>query len=502
VTGATAVTMMMLLAGCGPAAQTAASSTAQSSASSSAAGVKSAASSTSQPAVEATGAAYATVPYNLAGFLAPNQKGPQPGYGNNHDLDNQSAPKPGKYNAQVGNLDVPFMFPNVTGATPPKDVLNLPFGKSGTLTVAPGHYQAFFFLASVAGGPEPAQVVLTYQDGSKQTEYVAFDDWCSVEVGNHTPVLGTYAAWQGVARIGETDGSSNLVGGKGCGLYVSSVPVDNSRVLTSVTVGNTLKSVVGPVAYVLSNVQSGSRVNIVAATATATPAPALPSAPPLALPAQQPVTLAQTASSLCAKGPTSPALTAVPVGLLKVPLPLGQLQIASSGGDGPWLLGVHDTRSSLYGMGLYAPGVPTNTGYVYLSTDGGIPAGTKNAMLCVEYYDGSKTTSTKTGDWLAAQYSGTNAQGPGNGAYDYSTESYALTGTGKWLTASFTLTNINFANGDVGEGQENGGADLRVYYNSPTYFDRFWLVTTGVQPTQALAAPNTSALDGFVQKYQ
>ena len=63
------------------------------------------------------------------------------------------------------------------------------------------------------------------------------------------------------------------------------------------------------------------------------------------------------------------------------------------------------------------------------------------------------------------------------------------------------MTGINFAPGDKGIGAENFGADFRVYYNAPTYFDRFWLVVSGVKATQALAAPDMKALTTFIAKY-
>lgn len=254
-------------------------------------------------------------------------------------------------------------------------------------------------------------------------------------------------------------------------------------------------------ALLLAGCATQGTAAVTKASSAAAPAPApAPTGPPasLVLPTQQPVRLAPTASPLCAKGPASAALSAVPNGAVKA-MPAGQLRITPSGGDGPWLLGVHDNRYSLYGIGYNAP---TDNGYVYLSTNGGIPAGTKNVMLCVEYFDAARTTSAATGDWLTVQYSGTNTQGPLNGAYDNSSESYALTGSGHWLTASFTLTAINFAKGEPGAGKENGGADLRVYYNSPTYFDRFWLVTSAVPATQALSTLNRTALDAFIAKYQ
>lgn len=217
----------------------------------------------------------------------------------------------------------------------------------------------------------------------------------------------------------------------------------------------------------------------------------------LRLPRQEAVTLAPTASALCAKGPAGAKWSAVPSG--SVPsLPPGQSFIAASGGDGPWLLTPWQGRLSLFGAGYYAP---TDAGFVYISSNGGLPKGTTTAMLCVEYYDAARTTSAKTGDWLAVQYSGLNPKGPVNGAYDSAPELYALTGTHKWLTASFTLSDINFAPGDKGVAAENSGADLRVQYNTPTYFDRFWFVATGVKPGPDLAAPNMATLTQFIAKY-
>ena len=40
-----------------------------------------------------------------------------------------------------------------------------------------------------------------------------------------------------------------------------------------------------------------------------------------------------------------------------------------------------------------------------------------------------------------------------------------------------------------------------VQYNTPTYFDRFWLVVNGVKPTAALAGMNTAALTAHIAKY-
>ena len=235
---------------------------------------------------------------------------------------------------------------------------------------------------------------------------------------------------------------------------------------------------------------------LASATVAAVPVAAASKVTPLVLPRQEGVTLAPTASPLCAKGPAGAQWSAVPSG--SVPgLPLDQSYVAPSGGDGPWLLVPWHGRVSLYGAGYYAP---TEAGFVYISSNGVLPKGTTNAMLCVEYYDAAKTTST-SGDWLTVQYSGTNPKGPVNGAYDNTTEVYALTGTHKWLTASFTLTDINFAPGDKGVAAENSGADFRVQYNTPTYFDRFWLVVSGVKPTTALAGMNSSTLTAYIAKY-
>lgn len=256
-TGALALAGMLLLAGCGSAGST---------------GTGATAASTSTSTSAASGPGFAKITYNAAGFLAPGETGPQPGFGPNHDLDNESAPPAGAYKVKDGSASVTFQFPNVKGTTPPNDVLNIPVGGSGSFTVPAGNYSNLYFLAGVAGGPQPAQVVLTYKDGTKDTENAAFDDWCTVEIGN-TPVAGTAAAWQGVTRIGEADGSSNNVSAngysgtnQGCGLYVSSVKVNNKKVLTSVEVDNTLSAVPSEFPDI-TKISTNALINIVAATA-------------------------------------------------------------------------------------------------------------------------------------------------------------------------------------------------------------------------------------------
>lgn len=258
--GALAVAGMLLLAGCGSAAGNGGTATTTGGASGAASGAA------------AGGPAFAKITYNAAGFLAPAETGPQPGFGPNHDLDNESAPPAGAYKVKNGSTSVTFQFPNVKGSPPPNDILDVPVGGSGNFTVPAGNYSTLYFLASVAGGPQPAQVVLTYKDGTKDTLNAAFDDWCTLEIGN-TPVTGTFAAWQGVTRIGEVDGATNDVSAngytgdaKGCGLYVSSVKVNKTKVLTSVEVDNTLSDV--PAEFPdITKISTNARINIVAATA-------------------------------------------------------------------------------------------------------------------------------------------------------------------------------------------------------------------------------------------
>ena len=217
----------------------------------------------------------------------------------------------------------------------------------------------------------------------------------------------------------------------------------------------------------------------------------------LLLSAQQPVHLAPTASRLCATSPHTAALSAFPMTSSLEVVPK-QLLIAPSQGDGVWFMTGYQKHYALYGSG-YNP--PTRSGYVYFNPQQIVPAKTKNVMLCAEYYDASRTTSAKTGDWFTAQYSGTNPAGPIHGAYDNVPEAYATTGTHRWLVASFTMGSINFAKGEPGFGTENAGASFRLQYNTPTYFDRFWLVTKGVPSTAPLSTLNSKTLSTFISKY-
>ncbi len=217
----------------------------------------------------------------------------------------------------------------------------------------------------------------------------------------------------------------------------------------------------------------------------------------LVLTAQQPVRLAPTASKLCATPPRTASLSAFPMTSSLEVVPK-QLQIVASQGDGVWFMSSFHKHYSLYGAGYNAP---TRSGYVYFDPQQLVPAKTANVMLCAEYYDATRTTSSKTGNWFTAQYSGTNPKGPIQGAYDNVPEAYATTGTHHWLVASFTMGGINFAAGDSGIGKENAGASFRLYYNTPTYFDRFWIVTKGVPSTRPLSTLNTKTLSAFIAKY-
>ena len=213
---------------------------------------------------------------------------------------------------------------------------------------------------------------------------------------------------------------------------------------------------------------------------------------------QQPITLAPGASRACATEPTQPTLSAFPAPAANVVAPAGQLLVAPPQGDGPWQVEARAGHYALLASGFWPP---TSRGYVYFNTQQSLPAGTKNVVLCAEYYDAHRTTSVTKGDWLTAQFSGTNSAGPNHGAYDNVPEVYATTGTHRWIVASFTMSGINFAKGDKGAGMENNGTDFRIQYNAPTYFDRFWLVTKGAPTAKSLATVNTAALSAFVAKY-
>ncbi len=225
--------------------------------------------------------------------------------------------------------------------------------------------------------------------------------------------------------------------------------------------------------------------------------PKVPHLTHLVLSAQQPVHLAPTASRLCATPPAKASMSAFPLTSSLEVVP-NQLLVTTSQGDGVWFLAGYQKHYALYGAGYYPP---TRGGYVYFNPQQIVAAKTKNVMLCVEYYDASRTTSAKTGDWLTVQFAGTNTAGPVHGAYDNVPEAYATTGTHHWLVASFTMGGITFAKGEPGIGTENGGSSFRLQYNTPTYFDRFWLVTKGVPSTAPLSALNSQTLPSFISKY-
>ncbi len=214
----------------------------------------------------------ATLSFNAVGFLHPGQTGPTPGFGPNNDLNNATAPKPGPYPVTAGSAKVTFYFPNVSSKSS-NSILDVAYGKSASFKVPAGKYSHLYFLAGVASGPEPATIVLHYKGGSTSKQVAAFDDWCTVEI-SHKPVPGTYPSWQGESRVLEKSGATgNVKGGtysspnQGCGLYVSSVPVDKTKTLTSVDVQNTLTAVPSSLSKSITSVNKSSRINIVAVTA-------------------------------------------------------------------------------------------------------------------------------------------------------------------------------------------------------------------------------------------
>ncbi len=215
-----------------------------------------------------------TLPFNTVAFLATGKTGPTPGFSEYGDLDNKTAPPAGPYTVAAGGTKVTFTFPST--ASTDKDSLGLSYGQiSPVVSVTPGHYHNLYFLAAVAGGPQPANVVLQYQDKTTATVPVAFDDWCTVEVQG-VVISGTYPAWQGQAVIGQQNGQPATVSkngytgsAKGCGLYVSRVAVNAAKTLTGIQVQNNLKSVpaaLADVPQVQTSPHSG-RINIIAITA-------------------------------------------------------------------------------------------------------------------------------------------------------------------------------------------------------------------------------------------
>ena len=261
----------LILAGCGGGA-------AQNTGTSSAAGT-SAAKGTTGTAGKGTGAApaaakdtFVSIPYNMVAFLAPGKTGPSPGFSMFGDLDNETAPTAGPYTVNVGSQSVTFQFPSTHSTD--KDSLVLPYGQVADLPVTPGQYSHLYLLEAVAGGPQPVNVVLEYSDKSGQTVPAAFADWCTVEINGSLPG-GVTAAWQGKAVIGQQNGKPVSVAkngytgsAQGCGLYVTTVPVNASKTLTGIQIQNTLTSVPSTLTGV-SSVQTAAtsgRLNIIAAT--------------------------------------------------------------------------------------------------------------------------------------------------------------------------------------------------------------------------------------------
>ncbi len=209
-------------------------------------------------------------------------------------------------------------------------------------------------------------------------------------------------------------------------------------------------------------------------------------------PAALPVTLAPGASPLCAQGPVNPhlAVTLDGPGVTTPQLSSGTLQAINYNnaqeGDGPFVPASIGGRLAIQVMPGHSNGKPNNWGELYFTTNGAVPAATHNVELCIETYDAS------AGDVLAANFSGTNPKGAQGGAYDAAPQAYVTAGTDRWLTVSFQFDGINFASGDTGAGAENAQADFRVQVGPPltgdVYFDRAWLITTGVPSGQSLAA--------------
>ena len=204
------------------------------------------------------------------------------------------------------------------------------------------------------------------------------------------------------------------------------------------------------------------------------------------------VTLATGASSLCKTAPTNQALVAT----LNTDSPpavadatgLTPVGFGQPGQDGPFTAATIGGRAAVQ----VAPGQDSSgTSYtyeeLYFTSGGVLPASAKNVLLCLEYYD------SPSGVDLEAQYSGNDAVGPINGAYNGAPEAYLTGGSTKWLVASFTFSNVNFLGGASGSGLENGGADFRVTSSQTAAWatDKAWLVISGV--TAATPLPNAPA---------
>ena len=208
-------------------------------------------------------------------------------------------------------------------------------------------------------------------------------------------------------------------------------------------------------------------------------------------------TQAKGANKLCAAAPTDPKLS---IQLTRDDVTAADPSNASlqainengSGADGPFTATTVGGRQAIEPQpGSGAQG-DFNYEELYFATGGAVDPSVKNALLCVEVYDGAK------GQEINSDYSGNNADGPVNGAYDSAPEVYMTSGSKKWQVISFSFTDINFQSGAAGAGKENGGADFRITLGNPLQqgiaFDKAWLVTKNVPATQSLA--HTPAVTG------
>lgn len=226
----------ILLAGCGSAATTTTSSTPAASSSTSSSASSSAASSSSNSAATATKTANVTavtLPYSNSIFAKvgdaaandaatgkPAARFDSGGYA----MDAATAPS-GSLKVAVNGENVSFQFPSTD--TSAKNAITLTDGqKSPDITVTSGKYSTLYLLGAAGNGPAGLTVTLKYSDGSA-TAPAVITDWCS-KTGQSADAV---QAWMPSDRIGP-DGKST---GPACGLWVSSVKLDNTKTLTGLS---------------------------------------------------------------------------------------------------------------------------------------------------------------------------------------------------------------------------------------------------------------------------
>ena len=205
----------------------------------------------------------ACIKYNTSVFLSAGASGPSPGFGPNNDFDSKGAPAAGAWAAKSGSTSVSFLFPST--ANNALNSLAIPYGSAAGFSVPSGQYSNLYLLDGVRDGPDPFTALLKYSNGTTQSVTFGVDDWCTYSEGK-TLLSDDTEAWQAVDRVAEVGGATGTVGTGGCGLYVTDIPISNTNTLTDVVIENNLTTVPSSLSSAITSVNTGNRLNIIAAT--------------------------------------------------------------------------------------------------------------------------------------------------------------------------------------------------------------------------------------------